>query len=177
MKSLPAGHRKERIDELTDRQAASFLNPNAIKPILLEPGDKLWRMVSKQHGRRFSDFWMDPDTMSQLMNVFVSWGVFSEAQKKSVVRDNCAILDAWKSNLSWRCQIKLSQPVVGYLGQIGPQKVFSENASESKQYGRPVEQLTEFRIGGFNQIVIPRFAGLKEEETGKWGTVTHFARL
>ena len=115
--------------------------------------------------------------MDKLMAIFRSWGNFSEAAKKAVVRDNVAVLEEWKSKLSWRRQVQLRKPVVGYYGQTGPQKEFAPNAAWSEAYGSPVESIKEFRLGGFNQIVIPRFYRMPDSEGKQWGVVSHEARL
>jgi hypothetical protein len=169
MQSLPLNHKIDAEDKITAHYQSTFQSQSDIRPVMLEKGEKLWRLVSSQSGRKFSDFWMDQDTMSKLMSIFTSWSDFSETTKKNVVRDNLAILDAWKSKLSWRCQITLLQPVVGYYGQTGPQKHFSDENGISKA--------VEFRLGGHNQIVIPRFKTIGEADMGKWATVSHFARL
>ncbi len=177
MKPLPAHYKIDRKDAMDSHYESTFLNKNQIIPVLLEPGDKLWRVVSTQKGRRFSDFWMDQDTMRSIMSIFSSWGIYSEDIKKAVVRDSVAILDAWKSNVSWRCQVTLLKEVVGYKGQTGPQKHFTADAVASEILKRPVEHLSEFKIGGFDQIVIPRFKNTDDLNMEQFGRVSHFARL
>jgi hypothetical protein len=58
----------------------------------------------------------------------------------------------------------LSKEVVGYVGITGPQKMMVQ-IGDTKD-----EQSVEFRLGGFEQIVIPRFKTVQNAEGVDYST-------
>ncbi len=147
-------------DELSLQQRSTFIGP--IQTTLLSPGFILWRFVSDQKRNRFSDCWVDPETMKFIMQIFHSTGNFSEAYKKEVIMNHLGILEEW-SKLSWRVQIILKKEVIAYVGEIETQKRFSDVKNEFA-FGGPgtIKKVTETRLGRLVQYVIPRFKGLPD---------------
>jgi len=156
-------------------QVSSFLNSKDIITMLIEPGDSLWRFVSKKNSNKFSDYWIDSETMASIMHTFTSWNNYTQHAKKGAIQDNLAILGNWGSNLSRRVRITFKAPVIACKGQTGPQKFFNENEKSSIQmyFGGPAIKAIEHRIGGFQQYVIPRFKGINNAKAAEYAVVTY----
>ncbi len=189
MTSIKITDIKDPADQLTQRLKDSFLNQSAIEAVIINPGDSLWRFVHTKNGRRFSDCWITPETMRDVMSIIRSWGDYSKQTKVNVVRDNLAILSDWRrkyknsigqdrisDQVSWRLKITFKKPVVAYVGQTGPQK--GELLKEIKFPGDEGYKKVESRIGGLVQVIIPRFGGGISTSTGEqFAEITHFSEL
>jgi len=176
MKTIVSTAVQSKSDLLSHHQKTMFDDAQSIQTVEMEPGDALWRFVSQKKKNRFSDCWVDRETMKALMEVFRSWGDFSEKTKKKVVHDNLAILEHW-SKLNWRVKIEFKKSVIAYVGATGPQKHFSDQPEVSQMFKSKVYRTTDHRIGGFKQYVIPRFKGIKESSSEEFATISHFAHL
>lgn len=161
-------------DYLNDDQKSTFKDQD-ITPLIMEPGDTLWRFISQKNKNKFSDFWIDSETMGAIMSIFRSWDDYSERTKKEVVKNNLAILNEW-SKLSWRIKITFRKDTVAYKGKTGPQKQFDKNKIIN-QFGMETFKAIEHRCGGQNQYVIPRFKGIGDLDADEFAEITHFSRL
>ncbi|MEP7169204.1 MAG: hypothetical protein ABI855_07510 [Bacteroidota bacterium] len=175
MKTLTKNDIQNKKDRLTEEQENSFVSKSDIKILLLEPGDILGRMISQKNRPKFSPFWMDEKTMSDIFSVIRSSEDYSEANKKNIIRNSGAILKEW-SNLSWRIKIALKKPVIAYHGKIGTQKNFDNDLKITGAFGTMV-QAKEHRLGGFEQYVIPSFYRINDEEGETFAEIKHFAHL
>ncbi len=176
MKEIDAKSVENNRDKLTDQQKSTFLNGNAIKCISLEKGDVLWRFGSRNSKGKIGAYWITPAVMDSIMRMIHSYRNFSEKGKTNVIRDTLAILYEF-SSLDFRFQYVFREPVVAYKGKTGPQKHFKEDKELSSKYNTLVRKAQDFRIGGFEQIVIPRFANGSENLISKYGSQGHHANI
>jgi hypothetical protein len=166
---------KDPADRLSEEFKGTFANQAGIEPILIGEEEKIWRFVHTKNGRRFSHCWVSPDTMNGLMGLIRNWTDYSEGAKKKIIRDKLAIMEDWKTTkVSWRLQITFKKPVIGYRGTTAVQQAFE---SAGDMFGAPAEKRTELRRGGFEQIVIPRFAGISTELGSEYASMTHFVHI
>ncbi|GAA4439733.1 hypothetical protein GCM10023188_36260 [Pontibacter saemangeumensis] len=175
----------EKADQLTQELEDSFLAPPDMVTLL--PGLKLWRFCSQKNKPKFSNCWIDPKTMSQIMTSFRIGQVYIAEHKKEEIRNRLAILEAWPTMLGYRVQIELKKEVIAYIGTIKAQEVFKVvkdkiyfgKASTDLALKQPtVEQLAERRKGGLIQIVIPRLKDSQLDQTeNEFGKVTHFCPI
>lgn len=175
MKALTKNDIKDKKDLLTEEQENSFLLKSDIKILLLEPGDLLGRMISQKNKPKFSPFWMDVKTLSDIFAIIRSSEDYSQANKKNIIRNSGGILQDW-SKLSWRIKIEIKIPVIAYHGKIGSQKNFDNDLKVTGAFGEMVKA-TEHRLGGFEQYVIPSFYKISDEEGEKFTEIKHFAHL
>ena len=160
-------------DEMDFNAKASF--EGGYVTVLLPAGTMLWRFVSEDRfNQRFGPFWMDSPTMSNIMSSLHATGDFSRKNKKENVKNSLAVLTSW-SNPGWRIKVSVSREVIAYVGKTRAQKQFEEIDNTAFIGTDKMQKATEFRIGGFEQYVIPRFAGLPNEN--KWAKTEHFAHI
>lgn len=176
----------DKADKLSTRLAESFQDSTTMVKLL--PGVKLWRFCSQKNKPRFSDCWIDPKTMKNLMNTFRTSHTYSIQYKKEEIRNKLAILEAWPTMLGYRVQIILKKELVAYIGTINTQELikevkdkvyFGQASAERRIDGMPrVDQLMERRKGGSIQIVIPRLSNRNLDQTeNEFGKVTHFCSI
>ncbi|MBL0104977.1 MAG: hypothetical protein IPP51_15170 [Bacteroidetes bacterium] len=169
-KEIPAGTPK-----LTEDLLSTFVDQSNIKIVLIEEGDTLWRFVSQKNKPKYGLFWVDVPTMTSLMSIFSSVGDFNMNNKKKVVHDNLAVRSDW-SKLSWRVKVKFNKPIVAYYGLIGPQKLLDSSIVIQSSFGK-LHPITEYRIGGFNQYVIPSFSSAQDSHGEKIASISHFVHI
>ncbi len=176
MKDINVKDVENSRDNLTEKQKATFLNGSAIKPISLEKGDVLWRFGSENSKGKIGAYWITPAVMGSIMRMIHDYKNFSEKGKTNVIRETLAILYEF-SSLDYRFQYVFREPVIAYKGKTGPQKHFKEDKKLSSKYNTLVRKAQDFRIGGFEQIVIPRFANGSEKVIGRYGSQGHQANI
>ena len=162
-------------DKLSVELEDTFLNKGDIQIIQIEKDDVLWRFVSQKNRPKYSAFWVDSETMSSLMSVFRSWGDYSETTKKEVVRDNQAVISDW-SRLSWRMKVSFIKPVIAYYGIVSPQNLLDEKINVQSALGG-TKPLSEYRIGGFKQYVIPSLNKMSDSKGEEIASIAHFAHI
>jgi hypothetical protein len=149
----------EREDRLTEQNTKSFLG--TINTYQMPKGTILWRFVSLQSRKLFSDCWVDPQTMSQIMNTLHLNGNFTLEYKRWAIRNSLAILDDW-SSVNWRVQIELMKPVIAHVGFAAAQKGYKETNRQFAFAGGQVHKLDDSKPSGLTQHIIPRFKGLDD---------------
>jgi len=179
MEKLELSEISDQKDRLSSEQRESFTD--GFDAYKMQEGESLWRFVSVQK-RKFSDCWIDSETMASIMRTFKSRGDYSMSTKHAVIRDDLAILSSWKSYLQYRVKITFKENVIAYVGNIGPQKQFASvkddvYASGGNSFVREVQKAVEYKIGGHKQFVIPRFKGMSDEDGEKYAPITYFARI
>jgi hypothetical protein len=163
----------DAADALTPEQKFTFIGGS--QTVLLPAGSELWRFVSRKNGHKFGTYWLDPATMTTIMQALHTHNNFSEAFKKDNIRNNLAILTSW-SNLSWRVKIKLSKDVIAYVGQTDTKKYFEEQDNNMPfGGGNKMHKVIETRMGRCLQYVIPRFARLPDPKN--WASVETFVHI
>lgn len=180
------------IPSLSAEQTASFLNPGAIRATDLQPKTQLWRFNPLRDPRRFSAFWMTEETMRQVMSIITSRLAFSKAAKREIVKTSFAVLDKFGTHkdkshnqqdddiremAAWRMRIILKSPVHAFIGQSGPQKDMRHNPNASAAYGADTHSIFQARLGGFEQVVIPEFAGKNEGTASPFASINYLAEL
>lgn len=160
-----------KADTISLDQKLSF--QNSYRAYLLPVGFELWRFASRSSRKHFGSYWIDPQTMEDVMQIFHDNNNFSDRYKKDRIKNSLAILDNW-SNVSWRVKIKLSKEVIAYVGQIGKQKKWID-VDNTMPFGRgEMEQLIEIKTADSVQYVIPRFEKLPDlNEWAKVQVVVH----
>jgi len=160
-------------DEMDSEARASF--EGGYMTVLLPVGTVLWRFVSEDRfNQRFGPFWMDSATMSSIMGYLHTAGDFSSRNKKENIKNSLAILTGWQ-NPGWRVKITVNYEVIAYVGKTRAQKQFRDIENSAFGGNGKIQKATEFRIGGFEQYVIPRFRGLSNEN--KLARVEHFVHI
>ena len=160
-------------DELSPEQKQSF--HSVYRTQILPAGTVLWRFVSKQSDRRFGSYWMDSQTMRTIMETLHANNTFSERDKKENVKNSLAVLDRF-SLINWRLKIKLRKAVTAYIGITGTQKNYEITNNDTPFTGpKNIERVTETRLGRLEQIVIPRFRGLSNQN--EWADEELFVHI
>jgi hypothetical protein len=159
-------------DALSQEQKASFRN--SYRVVQLPAGFVLWRFISKWGDKQFGAFWMDDETMYDIMQSFQNSGVFSATHKDYVIRESLAVIKKW-SAVSVRVKIILLKEVVCYIGEVGTQKDYVEVENENLIGGGKVTKFLEKRIGTQEQYVIPRFRELPNYNA--WAKVAHVVNV
>lgn len=162
MRNLPPTHKFESVDLLNQDQKNSFVNVSAVRAVMLEPGDEIHRFV-KNYNKLFSDCWISRDTFQKLFAVFTTWEQTPERIKTQHLKNSLSVLEEWNT-FEFRTKVILSKEVVGYVGITGPQKMMVpiENTKDKRS--------VEFRLGGFEQIIIPRFKSVQNSEGVDYST-------
>ncbi len=185
MKPLPSDYTKTAADELTDHQRSTFLDPNDISQVLLQQGDALWRFVTSSKNIRYSTYWITDEMMKDFMSVIHSWNLWSENGIRTLVRDAHAIpthfetpqgvKESQKSNFRFR--VKVKTPIVGYVGKTAPQRGPAVDFHPPKHWGSEIMKRIETRIGGYNQIVVPCFQGIGNNDAERYIDDFYFAPM
>jgi hypothetical protein len=166
------GH-PDQADQMDNEQRGSFTGH--YQTLLLPKEFELWRFVSQQEHRRFGAFWMDPATMTSIMQLLHTNQNFTQEYKKENIRNSLAILNDW-SHLNMRLKVKLKRPVVAYVGPTGYQRQVDDVKNHmSFGGGDTIQKVTETRRGGHVQYVIPRFKGLPDNND--WASVEVFVHI
>jgi hypothetical protein len=161
------------LDSMNSDQKASFRS--SYRTVVLPVGYILWRFTSLKEDNKFGAFWMDHQTMEDIMQTFQNSGIFSASFKNDVIRDNLAVLKKW-SNVNWRVKIRLLKEVVCYIGEAGTQIEYEEVYNDTLIGGEEkVLKFVEKRIGTQVQFVIPRFRKLPDQNA--WAAVEHFVHV
>jgi hypothetical protein len=160
-------------DTMSFEQRTSF--HSGYKTCLLPIGFELWRFASQKDDNRFGAFWMDAQTMQDIMQTLHSVGNYTEQYKKENIRNSLAVLEKW-SNLSWRVKVRLQKEVIGYVGETGSQHQVNEFSNDLPfGGGEKIQKVIETRIGRQVQYVIPRFRGLSDYND--WASIQHFVHV
>lgn len=172
MKSDAIISKLDRIDELDANQLLSF--NSGYKTTLLQPGFELWRFISIKKNHQYGAFWVDNETMHEIMFRLHCNGDFSMKSKLDNIRNSLAILEKW-SKLNWRLKIRLKKEVIAHIGETGVQKLFEQVDNNLFTGTQVMDKLKESRWGRHKQFVIPRF-NLKQEFE-KCSEVKYFAHI
>lgn len=169
----PFTGRLDAADTMTQEQIASFAN--GYKTVVLPVGTELWRFVSQKEHNKFGTFWMDPQTMSSIMQLAQVNGNYSQDYKKENIRNSLAVLNNW-SHLNMRLKVRLTKEVVAHVGPTGYQRQVQHLPNEMAfGGGNTIQKVTETRRGGHVQYVIPRFRGLPN--TNEWARIEVFVHI
>ena len=90
--------------------------------------------MSKWGDSKFGAFWIDDDTMKEIMQTFQNSGIFSPNYKDYMIRESLAVIRKW-SELSIRVKIVLLKDVVCYVGDIETQRDYIEYKNERELIG------------------------------------------
>ena len=189
MQSKPEALKTDHADELTPRQQASFLSVQGIEKVTLSPATRLWRFNHLKTSKAFSPFWMTEDTMARLMSIINTRGDYGLSAKREIIKESMALLDSFgkqensksdkdfdrdsRNMAAWRMRIRIIKPLVAYIGQAAPQKEMKHDEEASEHFGAKTEKMTQHRMGGHNQVVIPRFANINESAAAEWAVIDY----
>jgi hypothetical protein len=144
---------------LSEQQKKSFKDQQ-YSEMILQPGFELYRFC-KGRNLRFSDFWMDKETVK---DIFRTFGDLMERSKMRgfnfakttvatiSVRHTLAISENW-NNLLYLHTVRVKEPIEAAFGTIAPQPLYNLKPEEFN----PSEIILK---GGGKQYVIPLFSYL-----------------
>ncbi len=160
MKNKPNFVEIAKEDKMSSKQILSFKGGS--QTVVLPINSVLWRFVSKQNDKKFGAYWLDTMTMQSIMRTLQANHDYSESFKKDNIRNSLALLVDW-SELNWRIKITLRKEVIAYVGNTELQKQFKVVPNAFPFGGDDkIEKVTETRLGGHVQYVVPRFEGLPD---------------
>ena len=144
---------------LSEKQKKSFKDQQ-YQTILLQPGFQLYRFC-KGRNLKFSDFWMDKETVKEIFRAFAE--LFERSKKQNYnfdktiiatisVRHTLAISKNW-NNLLYLHTTEVKKPIEAAYGVIAPQPLYNLEKDEFN----PSEMILK---GGGKQYVIPLFSDL-----------------
>lgn len=144
---------------LSEKQKKSFKDQQ-YENIGLQPGFLLYRFC-KGRTLRFSDFWMDKETVKEIFRTFADLQERSKKNNYSFdkttvatisVRHTLAISKNW-NNLLYLHTVEVKKPIEAAYGIIAPQPLYNLEKDEFN----PSEMILK---GGGKQYVIPLFSNL-----------------
>jgi hypothetical protein len=170
--------------KLSKQHILSFQD-SSFSLIRLSKGTPLWRFISSKSQDKNGAYWIDVNTMSQIMNHFHANSNFSEDYKRRHIQDSLSLLSIWNGNYgseqpslyNWRVKIELLEDVEGATGKIASQLGFKNEIINSVFYNGTAQKLMEEfgRSVKYNQIIIPEFQNLKAFNTK--AKIIHFSRV
>jgi hypothetical protein len=174
------------MDQLNQEQSSSFMSPSGIQTVMLEPGDTLYRFVMHQH-YPFSEYWFGRDTYSSLFGIYKSQLVQAEFERRmstrrritEITQTHLAVLHQFKGakrdfyQVNFIVKFLLHKEIIAFHGKTAAQHtmmpITKKDKVRYKSQQIPLneyyegERVKERRLGGMEQIVVPRFASLKND--------------